>query len=228
MLYQQLWFSNYFYTHTSKLICIYSSSGQVHALTGSFAPRSSKKSYGNFFHYFTVYISQKISFRKIKLPLYWWYKVLSTNEWFFSPSELVALDTEYIDPELIHADSPNIPPPDIPTSMVAPPSSNAHATLTQVQSMPSVLSDRQGIPISRTPTDDPPVRETPASYSHCVIILLQWNVVVYLLLYSRFIILNIPIHFTVVFIFQHCLGKAVYSLNFFKYIFTRAETKIAP
>ncbi|XP_022335405.2 phosphatidylinositol 3,4,5-trisphosphate 5-phosphatase 2A-like isoform X2 [Crassostrea virginica] len=92
-------------------------SGQVHALTGSFAPRSSKKSY-----------------------------------------ELVALDTEYIDPELIHADSPNIPPPDIPSSMVAPPSSNAHATLTQVQSMPSVLSDRQGIPISRTPTDDPPYK----------------------------------------------------------------------
>lgn len=67
MLYQQLWFSNYFYMHTSKLICIYSSSGQVHALTGSFAPRSSKKSYGNFLHYFTVYISQKYSFRKIAI-----------------------------------------------------------------------------------------------------------------------------------------------------------------
>ena len=64
MIHQQLWFSNYFYMHTSKLICIYSSSGQVHALTGSFAPRSSKKSYGNFFHYFTVYILQKYSFRK--------------------------------------------------------------------------------------------------------------------------------------------------------------------
>uniref|UniRef100_K1QQH2 phosphatidylinositol-3,4,5-trisphosphate 5-phosphatase n=1 Tax=Magallana gigas TaxID=29159 RepID=K1QQH2_MAGGI len=91
-------------------------SGQVHALTGTFAPRSSKKSY-----------------------------------------ELVALDTEYIDPELMHADSPNIPPPDcqppVPTGTLI---SNPHATLTHVQSMPTVMSERQGIPISRPAADDLP------------------------------------------------------------------------
>lgn len=73
--------------------------------------------------------------------------------------ELVALDTEYIDPELMHADSPNIPPPDCqspgPTGTLI---SNPHATLTHVQSMPTVMSERQGIPISRPAADDLPVR----------------------------------------------------------------------
>lgn len=72
---------------------------------------------------------------------------------------MVALDTEYIDPELMHADSPNIPPPDcqppVPTGTLI---SNPHATLTHVQSMPTVMSERQGIPISRPAADDLPVR----------------------------------------------------------------------
>eukprot|EP00105_Crassostrea_gigas_P035660 XP_019919808.1 PREDICTED: phosphatidylinositol 3,4,5-trisphosphate 5-phosphatase 2 isoform X4 [Crassostrea gigas] len=101
-------------------------SGQVHALTGTFAPRSSKKSY-----------------------------------------ELVALDTEYIDPELMHADSPNIPPPDcqppVPTGTLI---SNPHATLTHVQSMPTVMSERQGIPISRPAADDLPYKYGDVASSH--------------------------------------------------------------
>lgn len=73
--------------------------------------------------------------------------------------ELVALDTEYIDPELMHADSPNIPPPDCQSpGSTGTLISNPHATLTHVQSMPTVMSERQGIPISRPATDDLPVR----------------------------------------------------------------------
>lgn len=59
----------------------------------------------------------------------------------------------------MHADSPNIPPPDcqppVPTGTLI---SNPHATLTHVQSMPTVMSERQGIPISRPAADDLPVR----------------------------------------------------------------------
>ncbi|XP_061183284.1 phosphatidylinositol 3,4,5-trisphosphate 5-phosphatase 2-like isoform X5 [Saccostrea echinata] len=87
-------------------------SGQVHALTGSFTPRSSiKKSY-----------------------------------------ELVALDTEYIDPELMHSDSP--PSADTLTPLTGPQISNSHATLTHVQSMPAALLDKPPIPISQRPAVD--------------------------------------------------------------------------
>lgn len=76
-------------------------------------------------------------------------------------AELVALDTEYIDPELLHADSPNIPPTSETCSPVTGPQiSNSHATLTHVQSMPPALTDRPAIPISPRPTlDDIPVRK---------------------------------------------------------------------
>ncbi|XP_062578331.1 phosphatidylinositol 3,4,5-trisphosphate 5-phosphatase 1-like isoform X1 [Saccostrea cucullata] len=87
-------------------------SGQVHALTGSFTPRSSiKKSY-----------------------------------------ELVALDTEYIDPELMHSDLP--PSADTLSPLTGPQISGSHATLTHVQSMPAALLDKPPIPISSRPAVD--------------------------------------------------------------------------